>query len=312
MKQGQSPIYMSLIIAACSNRKRPTAEISAASLSAGTIDAVGGEWFERLAPLPRKPAVELYCGRSVRDVERAAQVIGADLLFASAGLGWVRANEAVPSYGMTVVAGNDNILSRINSPASSAVWWQWLTSNSPFSISLAEVANATDGLVLVALPQPYLVMVEADLLKLPETIRHRLRIVQRRGSVLDGLAPWTLTFDDRLEGSDSHKGTRSDFTARAACYFVEHVLPGREQDDVDAHEAAIQATLSSWTARSMRVGARRSDNELRQIIDQHWDVAGGRTTRLLRILRDDLGIACEQGRFARLVSAMRAERESTQ
>lgn len=304
---------MPLLIASCSNRKRPTAEIVAGSLPSGAIEVVGRDWFERLAPLPRKPAAELYCGRSVRDSERAARAVGADLLFASAGLGWVRSTEAVPSYGMTVVpGGGDNILARIDGDASAARWWQWLTANSPFSASLADMAKATDGLLLVALPQPYLVMVEADLLALPETVRPRLRIIQRRGSVLETLAAWTLIYDDRLEGADDHAGTRSDFAARATCHFVEQVLPGREQGDVAEHDAAVQAALSRWTARPVRIGQRRSDEELRQIVAQHWEAAGGRTTQLLRILRDDLGIACEQSRFARLVSAMRAERESIQ
>lgn len=304
---------MPLLIASCSNRKRPTAEIVAGSLSPGAIEVVGRDWFKRLAPLPRKPAAELYCGRSVRDAERAARAIGAELLFASAGLGWVRSTEAVPSYGMTVVpGGDDNILARIDGDTSAASWWQWLTANSSFSASLADIVSVTDGLVLVALPQPYLVMVEADLLGLPEKGRPRLRIIQRRGSVLESLAPWTLTYDDRLEGAGDHADTRSDFAARAACHFVEQVLPGHEQDNVVAHDAAVQAALSLWTARPVRIGERRSDDELREIVARHWEAAGGRTTRLLRILRDDLGIACEQGRFARLVSAMRAERESIQ
>lgn len=303
---------MPLMIAACSNRKRSAPEARAASLLTGPIEVVGREWLDRLAPLSRMPAGHLYCGRSVRDAERAASLLGADLLFASAGLGWVRATDEVPSYGMTIVAGEDSVLARIEGQPDAGAWWRWLNDHSPLAARLAEVVAATKGLVLVALPSAYLAMVEEDLLALPDADRDRLRIIQRRGTPLRRLGPWTLVYDDRLEASDGHAGTRSDFASRAACHFVEQVLPGREQYDVAAHDAAVQAALSPWTARPVRIGERRSDEELRQVVTQHWEAAGGRTTRLLRILRDDLGIACEQGRFARLVSAMRTERESIQ
>src|SRR5262249_36691184 len=159
---------------------------------------------------------------------------------------------------------------------------------------------------LVALPRAYLAMIEPDLLALPEALQIRLRVIQRAGSELPQLAPWTLVYDDRLEGGEAHAGTRSDFAARAACHFVEYMWPGREVDDVQTHNALIEAALSAWRPRRARTGSRRTDEELRTIVAAHWDAAGGRTTRLLRVLRDELGIACEQGRFARLVGEMRS------
>ena len=41
---------------------------------------------------------------------------------------------------------------------------------------------------------------------------------------------------------------------------------------------------------------------------EHWDAVGGSSSRLLRLFRDDLNIACEQGRFAALARVIRAER----
>lgn len=303
---------MPLMIIACSNRKRLAPEVRAAHLSSGSIEAVGRDWLTRLAPLSRRPASELYCGRSVRDGKRAARALDADLLFASAGLGWVRADQDVPSYGMTVVAGDDNVLSRVNEPAGASDWWRWLGNYSPFAVKFNEAITATDGLILVALPRTYLAMVEADLLALPPDHLNRLRIIQRQGAVLERLRPWTQPYDDRLEGGEGHAGTRSDFAARAACHFVEQVLPGHELEDAGAHALAVGAALSAWVSAPMRRGERRTDLELRDIVAMHWDETGGRTTRLLRLLRDDLGIACEQGRFARLVAAMRVEREQVE
>jgi len=303
---------MPLMIAACSSRKRPLPAIRAADLSGGATEAVGRDWVARLRQQPRQPALELYCGRSVREAEQAALRLGGDLLFASAGLGWVQATEHVPSYGMTIVPGNDNVLDLLEGDSGADNWWRWLNDNSPFATSVAHAVERTDGPVIVALPRAYLAMVEADFLALPERQRSRLRIIQRRGGLRPELQAWTLTYDDRLEAADEWAGTRADFASRAARHFVERVLPNLPHGDAQEHEQAVQTALAAWTASPARIGARRSDDELRQVVARHWDEAGGRTTRLLRILRDDLEIACEQGRFARLVSSMRAERVSPQ
>jgi hypothetical protein len=303
---------MPLLIAACSNRKRPRPEVRAGALAPAPIEAAGIEWLTRLAPTPRHRASALYCGRTVREAERAAKTLQADLLFASAGLGWVSADALVPSYGMTIIPGEDNVLARIEGGATAGTWWRWLNDHSPFATPLAEAVGATDGPVIVALPRPYLFMVESDLLSLPDDQRERLRIIQRGGTELASLLAWTLTYDDRLEADGGHAGTRSDFAARAARHFVERVLAGDERRDARAHAQAVEAALSRWEAAPRRSGERRNDSDLRRIVERHWDQAKGRTTRLLRILRDDLGIACEQGRFARLVAAMRAEREAMQ
>jgi len=238
--------------------------------------------------------------------------MGAKTLFASAGLGWVEASEAVPSYGMTILTGKDNVLARFQDDTTSRDWWRWLGAHSPFSTSLATALADTTGLVLVALPRPYLLMVEADLLALSDRDKHRLRIIQRPNGVISSLYEWSLVYDDRLDSAAGHAGTLSDFTARAARHFVEQVLTGQDDADARAHSEAAEAALSEWAAKPKRVGERRGDGELREIVAEHWDGAKGRTTKLLRILRDDLGIACEQGRFARLVAAMRAEREAMQ
>lgn len=301
---------MSLVIASCSNRKRVPPGARAADLPNGSLEMVGHAWLGRMEGLDCQEAAALYCGRNVRSAERAAQALNGNLLFASAGLGWVQAKQPIPSYGMTIVSGPDNVLPHIPDCVGATDWWQWLNQHSTFATSLSAAIESSTGLVLVAVPRAYLAMIEPDLLALPEALQIRLRIIQRADSELPQLAPWTVVYDERLEGGETHAGTRSDFAARAACHFVEHIWPGREVDDVRAHNAAIETALSGWTPRMARVGSRRSDEELRAIVAAHWDAAGGRTTRLLRVLRDDLGIACEQGRFARLVGEMRSERES--
>lgn len=300
---------MPLVVAACSNRKRMRPSARAGELPVGTMESVGGAWLKRLSwETDRRKASDLYCGRSVRGAERAAGSIRGALLFASAGLGWIRSDQHIPSYGMTIVDGDDSIFRRVSEALTSSDWWAWLNRHSPYSTSLSAVLDATDGVVVIALPRAYLAMIGPELLALPEPQRARLRIIQRAGAEIAELKPWTIVYDDRLEGVAGHAGTRSDFAARAAVHFAEQVWPSREGSRISEHNEAIGNALSACVPRVMRSGSRKSDAELCAIIADHWNVAGGRTTKLLRLLRDDLSIACEQGRFSKLVDKVRSER----
>lgn len=166
----------------------------------------------------------------------------------------------------------------------------------------------SDGVCLIALPRPYLDMVRHELLALaPEALaRVRLFSGTRLGQPF---ADVQMPYGDRLDGPDSpYRGTRSNFAQRALRHFVEHILPGREQMSAPEHAAAVEAALASWRSPKRSTGLRKSDAELRELLNLHWDAVGGRSTRMLRVLRDELGIACEQRRFAGLVRAVREER----
>jgi hypothetical protein len=303
---------MPLVIAACTNRKRPSATVRAGALARGSVDAVGHAWLELLANETTYRAAGLYCGRSAREAERTAALLEAPLLFASAGLGWIAADQSVPSYGATIMDGEDNILAKLDDDSDARGWWRWINRHSPFATSFEQAVQETAGVILVALPGAYLAMIEPDLLALAPDQLKRLRIIERLPTRRAALQDLTLPYDARLDAPASgFAGTRSDFYARAARHFAQVIHPAHPGADLQTHAEAVGAELSRHAAPDARVGKRQSDQELRAIVATHWDRAAGRTTRLLRILRDDLGIACEQGRFARLMQAMRAEREKT-
>jgi hypothetical protein len=52
---------------------------------------------------------------------------------------------------------------------------------------------------------------------------------------------------------------------------------------------------------------RVTDEEIVVLIREHWSAAQAQSTRMLRLLRDDLGVACEQGRFSRLFRRVRSQ-----
>ena len=106
---------MPIVVAACSSRKRVDPVVRASDLPVGTVDEVGRAWLDLLnAHTNRSAAGQLYCGRSVRAAEKAADTLGGHLLFVSAGLGLIDSDQLIPSYGMTVVDGEDSVLRRVS------------------------------------------------------------------------------------------------------------------------------------------------------------------------------------------------------
>jgi hypothetical protein len=157
-------------------------------------------------------------------------------------------------------------------------------------------------------------MLTPDILGLSEAELGRVRIVSgvAPGEVHPDLSPFLMPYDERLEDPGSQwRGTRSDFAARATRHFAEQIVPSLAAGDAQAHRAAVEASLAAWTRPAAPKRERRSDEEILALLRTHWEATGGRSGRLLRVMRDDLGIACEQGRMAGLVNRVRLERTAT-
>ena len=115
-----------------------------------------------------------------------------------------------------------------------------------------------------------------------------------------------MPYDDRLDGADSPiRGTRGDFAARALRHFATYIVEGGDDRAVDVHARAVSAAINEWQLVGRFDRVRHDDDALRQFIAVHWHAANGSSSKVLRIFRDDLGIACEQGRFAGLVRQVR-------
>lgn len=311
---------MAVVITACSGRKRakPTPAAVAANLPRMSVDRVARIWSERLSNEARTyPSASLYCGRGFAVASEAARALSAKLHIVSAGLATVAADSAVPAYSLTVASGSpDNVLSRVDAGSPSpSDWWRELTAQSPFGSKVSDVIAETRGLVLLALPASYLGMIAEDLFENEAVDLERLRIFSL--SDLKGIdaryRKLRMPYDSRLEGPDSPiPGTRSDFASRAMQHFVAHILPGLEDASADEHGAEIEEHLKAWRHSSIPVRKRLSDQELSDIIRDRWGSVGGRSSHLLRVLRDELGVACEQSRFKDLFAQVKADRELAQ
>lgn len=303
-----------LIITTCTNRKRrPVAsELHAGGLPRGELAEVAAAWGKRLTQATvTYPADTLYGGRSFRDSVLAANKVNARLFVVSAGLGLIDADAQIPSYACTVLDGaQDSISARVLGRFSKAGWWRELSQVSPHAVGLPDVASRSEGLILAALSDGYIEMMLAEFMALPEARQEDLRLFTRapKERVPLHLHPFLMSYDDRLDGPDSPiRGTRSDFAARALLHFVDHVLIEGDQRSAAQHADAISLAMESWRAPPVFSRQRLTDEEITRLMYDHWAQVGGSAAKLLRLFRDELGIACEQGRFAALARQVREE-----
>ncbi|MBY5324331.1 hypothetical protein HFN11_29150 [Rhizobium leguminosarum] len=301
---------MPVILTACTQRKRvtPNPLLCARDLPIGTLGQVAKAWMAKVATVEAvAPAKDIYCGRSFVEAKKAAAIAQADLHIVSAGLGLIHSQQDIPSYNLTVSKGSqDCILDKLEDHGDTD-WWAALGGHK----TMNDLLDKASGLIIIALPSPYLRMVAPALQGVSDALCDRIRIVGGRdvpdlNPRLEGVR---LPYDDRLDGPQSTlPGTRSDFASRAGRHFVENVLATAPLATAREHAELVEIALSGWDRPLSKSGMRMSDSDLKSIVRDHWSRADGRATKLLRILRDELNIACEQKRFSRLTAEIREER----
>jgi hypothetical protein len=302
---------VTLVITSCTNRKRKptTAGLHIASVASGNLPAVASAWGARLEQAhERHRAGDIYGGRGFQEAVSAAKALEARLLIVSAGLGLIDAGTSVPAYGCTVlVDAADSVRVRVQDDFSLSTWWTALREASPFAQPLAGLVEGTDGPILIGLSDAYLEMLAPEIAALPAEAIARVRIFTRapESRIAAPLLPLVMPYDDRLDGLDSGiRGTRSDFASRALAHFVGLQVSGSAADDA----ASVTAAIRDWRMPDKVERIRHDDGALVALMHDHWDAAGGSSSRLLRMFRDDLGVACEQSRFAALARQVREER----
>lgn len=300
---------MPIVLTACTQRKRvtPSLLLCARDLVPGPLRSVAGLWTDRIASVAdRVPAEDVYCGRSFVEAKRAAQSARAELHIVSAGLGLVRSQQEIPSYNLTVSRGSDDCVLDKLEGHDDVDWWAALGGHE----ALRSTLDRSSGIIIIGLPSAYLRMVAPALDHIPDSLCKKIRIVGGRDvpDLDPRLESARLPYDDRLDGPQSTlPGTRSDFASRAARHFAEKILVDSPEASVDIHRRQVEASLATWSRPMAKAGVRVSDEEIKSIVRANWSRADGRSTKLLRILRDELNIACEQKRFSRLAAEIREE-----
>lgn len=292
-----------IVVTNCTNRKRAVGEVVALQTSdlTGSLKSVARHWTKALQKAPAlDEARHVYGGRSMCEAKNAAKAAGAPLYVVSAGLGIVHESEPIPAYDLTVSPGSGSItpfLTRLGK--SPADWWKSLTSEmGPNRSFQSLVENNEDKTVLLALPAGYLELISDDLSSLSSRQAKQIRVLTSKLGetyVPPPIKPYVLPYDERLESAPKYAGTRTDFPQRALLHFIREV-EGHRRDFSSAY-AAVLFEMASLKKRELPVRAKKSDEEIAVLLRQNWNKYDGASGRLLRFLRDEALVACEQSRF---------------
>jgi hypothetical protein len=293
-----------VLITTCTGRKRvrPKDDVHFRHMRGRDIQAAARDWVERIASVDcATTANELYSGRGFAEAKRAAALLGAPLKIVSAGLGLIDSDRPVPAYEATISPGSpDSICSHLG--IQPQIWWAALKEQLQFKWP------PDDKLLLIAASGPYLEMIEQDLLRL-RIERLRLFTRTRISELPKALRSAVMPYDGRLDAECARPGTIADFAQRALAHFVEHVLPYSLMGSTDDHAALVRSSLNSLEAPVRRTGRGATDEEIKSIIRAHYESVGGRSSLMLRKLRDEIGVACEQSRFKVLFKAVARDQE---
>lgn len=301
-----------ILITNCTNRKRAVGDavtLSEASLT-GSLESVARRWAKALKRAPyNQEARRLYGGRSFAEASNAAKVVQGELYVISAGLGLIHAAEQIPMYDLTVSEGRGSIAPFLSSARkNSADWWSALNNELSPSRSIRSLITTHKRTpILFALPAGYLALISRDLADLTAEESSHVRIITSKlgkASVPGHLRDLVLPYDERLEGSP-YTGTRTDFPQRALLHFVTE-LNGHTLSLKNAHHA-VQDAMKSLRKPVIPSRAKKTNDEILAILRQSWGQCDGTSTRLLRFLRDDVLVACEQSRFQSLWHQVKEE-----
>lgn len=294
-----------LIITACTNRKSAALEerLQASDLPLGSLKEVAGIWNARVKQHHfRLPASELYVGRGAAEAKKATEFCDGQQWFISAGLGLISAMEEVAAYDLTVAGTGPNCLaSKIRTPVfRSKDWWSAVSRKRRPARKLSRLIEANPkSLIILGLPSSYLAMVSDDLEELSSAGRRRLRVIgPPEAKVPAALHPYWMPYDERLDGPrSSYRGTRSDFPQRATRHFLEEIWARSKSAGPESHANSVVKLLADLPYPTIPKRQQLDDSELLVVIKKLWGRAEGQSSRMLRILRDEELIACEQGRF---------------
>lgn len=299
-----------IIITNCTSRKRSIGAslTSLEGKSHGALDSLTQHWHEQIQNSSSTTTAEsLYVGRSVTEAKRVAELLGADLMFASTGLGLIARTDLSPAYDLTVSQGEGSIIPHLaRCEATTADWWDAINLKRGKRHAIAQMVGSPQvNTVLVALSSNYLNMILNDLNNISSSDIKKLRIFTSRPGaerLPEALREMTLPYDDRLESS-SFVGTRNDFPQRAMRHYIEEIHV--EQMDISVSRSCVHEAMQALSLRKIPARRKTSDEEIKRLLIVSWHRHNGSSTRLLRYLRDDALVACEQSRFRKIWKSLK-------
>jgi hypothetical protein len=233
-------------------------------------------------------------------MQRLAELVGAEFYVASAGLGFLKANDRVPSYDLSVSAGTPSAVQNLVSGKFSAKdWWSSLQ-QSRYAMPISRMCEGdAHGLIVIAASNSYVSLFADELGALNERCRGRLRLF----GAVDSKYPTNLSaslmpYDSRLDALI--RGSKVDFSQRAAEHFVSGLFANDNfPRAIDEQRAWVKAMLDKVVVKPTEKREAADDARIRALAEKLAD-QGLSHTKALSVLRQQYGIACEQSRFRRL------------
>ena len=299
-----------LIISNCTNRKSGKLQkikLDQALFMSESPDLFISAWRTQIEFANSKgPAIEVYKGRSVREIVNAKKIINAKVYFLSAGLGLINEDDSIPNYDLTISKGKNSLQPLFNRwSITEACWWDKLLSKS----NMQDIFLDFDGIYFIALPNNYLKMILPVLEKLERQQIERLRLFLH--PISSKLLPKKLEkcympYDYRFELSD-FSGTKVDYCQRCLHHFIKFIY--KPEQDLISSFKSVESFIESLPLPSQGIKRlKMTDAEIIQIILEDWEVCKGKSTKLLRYLRDVRKVACEQSRFQKLWNDIRVKK----
>ena len=307
-----------VLITTCTHRKRGviSEHLQASALKSGPQESVLKEWCSRIidAAKPRVASM-VYCGRGFKEALAASSTTAKNLFIISAGLGLISHDTMIAPYNLTISrSSSDSLSKKITDDFLPESWWTGLNTSlrgrkNPICELIKENPSSH---FIIALSSAYFSLIRSDLLLLSDLELQRLAIVGLGlKRVLDDRLYKTLVpYDERLNRLvGANAGTRSDFAQRAMRHFVTEVLPKNNKELFKDQIPIVDSLLSSVVLEQAPKRERMSDDQIVGLMEKYQSTSLGSCSKLLRIMRDKEGIACEQSRFRRLFDRMKQKRE---
>jgi len=298
-----------LVFTSCSSTKKilAPASLRASGVRARTLGGFARDWAARVEAAPvRHAASEIYAGNAVVAAQAAADRLSAPLHFVSAGMSVVGPRARIPSYDLTVASGGDAPYPIATGAARPREWWAALNSALGRRTPLANVVRQHDSLVLVALPDSYLQMVQDELLTLSAKQLAKLRLIATSNArIAPELQGQTIRFDQRFQtAAGAPRGAQASFVQRALLHLAGLLLDNPTKRTVGAQRALVDQSLQASTLARRRNGVRLSDSEVLRWLGEQDPRSSQSRTALLKAFRGQ-GLACEQKKFFALIDSTR-------
>jgi hypothetical protein len=294
------------IITNCTSRKSKAIKrvVLSRSVNVSSVQQLASHWVEVIdSNKGSTGAVDLYQGRGFSDARATAVAMDGDFYVVSAGLGLISAEDDVPSYDLTISDGPGSIASVLKQlSATPSDWWTALTkARNQQSPIIGLLTNRKYSQVWLAMPSTYLGMLSNEIECVDEKLlleKVRIFTTSRGNKILpEKVRSCVMPYDQRLE-STTYAGTLNDFPQRCMRHFaMELKCAGTNLEEA---YSKVTDSLRGCAIPCQPLRRKLDDAEIVGLIKEAWIGCGGNSNRLLRYLRDDALVACEQGRFRRL------------